>query len=296
METEDIERIWVELSKNKGDGFRLKYLELKNLIETFEKLNPDEDPYKIDWSQIIDPTLSYSENLRKLKEAYPMYKWEESEISEEAVEDEYTNYIYNEAERLGIIDQIKKELEAEIEQELKTEIINQLDLDEIKNGLAEKVKAMTLELSDKAMASIDLDKIVKDIVQDSIKEVRADLKAMAKELIQDTLDKHVKELREQSRDREQPKAKKPEKAKKAKNPIQILARALVAAINGFVFGMSIIRYIQVNGINLGALPIFLMMLFFSWLSDIALVLIFHQAIERNRKMPNPIGMQYGRPK
>ena len=53
-----------------------KALMIRNLKRRFQKLNPEADPEVIDWEAYVDPNLTYWENLERLKEAYPQYRWE----------------------------------------------------------------------------------------------------------------------------------------------------------------------------------------------------------------------------
>jgi hypothetical protein len=54
-----------------------KKTQIKELQKIFRKLNPDKDPKTVDWESYVGEDLSLEENLKKLKEAYPWYKWEE---------------------------------------------------------------------------------------------------------------------------------------------------------------------------------------------------------------------------
>jgi hypothetical protein len=62
-------------------------VELKALIRRFMTLNPHLDPKVVDWVGVWDPTLTYQEQVSNFKLHYPMYKWEERQVSEEAFED-----------------------------------------------------------------------------------------------------------------------------------------------------------------------------------------------------------------
>ena len=305
MRREEIDQIWVEINKRKVQGFRLTYLELKNLIELFERLNPNEDPYKIDWSHDIDPRLTYSENLKNLKEKYPMYKWDEVDVDsyEDEINDQYENYIYNEAERIGLIDKIKRELQFEISDQLKDEIIRSIDLDDIKNGLKDQVEAMAKELSDKAMASINWDKIVDDIVKDQVAQIKADIKAMAGELVQAKLSQYLEDqakdkVEDQKEDKDKARAppKKTDKAMSRTHKIAgYVSVAVVAFINMWAALMIAHRVIAVNGLNPHSILAAIGIPFMAWLSDVALAFMVKRTLSR-RGSPNPIGFMYGRPK
>ena len=305
MEREDLDRIWVEINKRRVQGFRLTYLELKNLIELFERLNPNEDPYKIDWSHDIDPRLTYSENLKNLKEKYPMYKWDEVDADsyEDEINDQYENYIYNEAEKLGIIDKIKRELQYEISDQLKDEIIRSINLDDIKNGLEDQVKAMAKELSDKAMASINWDKIVDDIVKDQVAQIKADIKAMAGELVQAKLSQYLEDQKEDKaraskEDKAEDKApsRKTDKAMSRTHKIAgYIAVFIVGFINLWAALMIAHRVIAINGLNPHSLLAAIGIPFMAWLSDVALAFMVKRTFSR-RGSPNPIGFMYGRPR
>ncbi len=62
------------------------YVMLEGLIRRFVKLNPDADPESVDWTAVWDDTLSYEELVQAFKEQYPMYRWDDSQPSEEAYE------------------------------------------------------------------------------------------------------------------------------------------------------------------------------------------------------------------
>ena len=305
MEREEIDRIWVELNRNRGHDFRLTYIELKNLIERFEKLNPDIDPMAIDWATEIDPTISYDDNLKNLAAKYPMYQWHEvdPESYEDQVDDEYQNYIYNEAEKLGIIDKIKRELQYEISDQLKDEIIRSINLDELRNGLEDQVKAMAKELSDKAMASINWDKIVDDIVKDQVAQIKADIKAMAGELVQAKLSQYIEDqgkdkVEDQKEDKGEDKApsRKTDKAMSRTHKIAgYVSVAVVAFINMWAALMIAHRVIAINGLNPHSLLAAIGIPFMAWLSDVALAFMVKRTFSR-RGSPNPIGFMYGRPR
>ena len=68
-------------------GKCINYVELRNAIDRFIRLNPNEDFTRIDWAGVWDPELTYHENIENLSRAYPMYKWfEAGGIREEDVE------------------------------------------------------------------------------------------------------------------------------------------------------------------------------------------------------------------
>jgi DNA primase large subunit len=65
----------------------INYVELKALIRRFLQLNPDADPFVIDWIGVWDPTLTYSEQVEAFQRNYPGFRWEApKEVSEEAFE------------------------------------------------------------------------------------------------------------------------------------------------------------------------------------------------------------------
>ena len=61
-------------------------VELKALIRRFLQLNPHSDPRVIDWVGVWNDRLTYTEQLMNFKEHYPMYKWQDTELTEEAFE------------------------------------------------------------------------------------------------------------------------------------------------------------------------------------------------------------------
>jgi len=68
-------------------GKFINYVELKALIQRFKKLNPDADPKTVDWVGVWDERLEYSELLEAFRRNYPMYRWVEDSVTEEAFED-----------------------------------------------------------------------------------------------------------------------------------------------------------------------------------------------------------------
>jgi hypothetical protein len=64
----------------------INYIELKSMIQRFLQLNPHSDPRVIDWVGVWDDKLTYTEQLMNFKEHYPMYKWQDTELTEEAFE------------------------------------------------------------------------------------------------------------------------------------------------------------------------------------------------------------------
>jgi DNA primase large subunit len=68
-------------------GKFINYVELKALIQRFKKLNPDADPKTVDWVGFWDERLEYSELLEAFRRNYPMYRWVEDSVTEEAFED-----------------------------------------------------------------------------------------------------------------------------------------------------------------------------------------------------------------
>jgi hypothetical protein len=61
-------------------------VELKALIRRFMTLNPHLDPKVVDWVGVWDDRLTYNEQVENFRRHYPMYKWEERQVSEEAFE------------------------------------------------------------------------------------------------------------------------------------------------------------------------------------------------------------------
>ena len=68
-------------------GKFINYVELRALIQRFKKLNPDADPKTVDWVGVWDERLEYSELLEAFRRNYPMYRWVEDSVTEEAFED-----------------------------------------------------------------------------------------------------------------------------------------------------------------------------------------------------------------
>jgi len=65
----------------------INYVELKALVRLFKRLNPGADPKTIDWVGVWDERLEFTEQVWNFKRNYPMYRWDESGISEEGFED-----------------------------------------------------------------------------------------------------------------------------------------------------------------------------------------------------------------
>ncbi len=80
----------------------INYIELKNAVERFKRLNPNEDITTIDWAGLWDPRLSYHENIEILARAYPAYRWfEPGEAREEEFEEARTARIAKIVEQLN---------------------------------------------------------------------------------------------------------------------------------------------------------------------------------------------------
>jgi len=98
---------------------------------------------------------------------------------------------------------------------------------------------MAKELSDKAMASINWDKIVDDIVKDQVAQIKADIKAMAGELVQAKLSQYIEDqgkdkVEDQKEDKGEDKApsRKTDKAMSRTHKIAgYVSVAVVAFIN-----------------------------------------------------------------
>jgi DNA primase large subunit len=60
------------------------YVMLEGLIRRFLQLNPDADPETVDWAAVWDDTLTYEELIQAYREQYPMYRWEDKAVDEEA--------------------------------------------------------------------------------------------------------------------------------------------------------------------------------------------------------------------
>lgn len=87
------------------------------------KDNPEADPSDVDWISYYDPRLGYSEVLRKLKKAYPQYRWEaeRKEYGEERYFSELLDYLRRLAEklprelRLRLVRELSAKLELPVE-------------------------------------------------------------------------------------------------------------------------------------------------------------------------------------
>jgi hypothetical protein len=106
-------------SLTKAAEYQNKFInpvELKALIRRFMTLNTNVDPRVIDWVGVWDPTLTYQEQVSNFKLHYPMYKWEEKQVSEEAFE-------YAKRQKLkALLDEIK-----ELDEQSQRELIAQLE-------------------------------------------------------------------------------------------------------------------------------------------------------------------------
>lgn len=51
-------------------------LQVQKLEDRCYKFNPEDDCTIIDWKHVVDPELTYSENLEVLKSEYPGFGWE----------------------------------------------------------------------------------------------------------------------------------------------------------------------------------------------------------------------------
>jgi len=120
-------------------------IELAALIRRFKKLNPEADPKAIDWVGVWDPTLTYSELIESFQRNYPMYKWREEEVSEEAFKAMRKKKVEEVAEVIRELDEealrelfelLKKELE--LEAEIKPEALPE------KETVVQEVKVPTL--------------------------------------------------------------------------------------------------------------------------------------------------------
>ena len=72
-----ISRICEQIEEYRGKP--PNYIEVQGLIQRFIENNPDADPEEVDWVGVWDPTLTYSENLRRFQKTYPGYRWEREE-------------------------------------------------------------------------------------------------------------------------------------------------------------------------------------------------------------------------
>jgi hypothetical protein len=100
-------------------GKFINYIELKSMIQRFLQLNPHSDPRIIDWVGVWDPTLTYEEQVANFRMHYPMYKWEERQVSEEAFEDAKRKKLKTLLDEIKELDeQSLKELIAQLEIEL----------------------------------------------------------------------------------------------------------------------------------------------------------------------------------
>jgi len=131
-------------------------IELKALIKRFMKLNPNADPKAIDWVGVWDPTLTYSELIESFQRNYPMYRWKEEEVSEEAFKAMRRKKVEEVAEVIRELDEeslkelfelLKKELEfeAEIKPEALPEKPQEAVVQEVKvPTLAQEAPTLTL--------------------------------------------------------------------------------------------------------------------------------------------------------
>jgi len=112
------------------------YIEVQALIQRFIRNNPDADPEAIDWVSCYDPRLEYSEMLRRLKERYPMYRWEEG-VEERYDEERYFSELLDYLRRQA--GELPRELRLRLVRELAEELgIPSFEARRIEEGVVER--------------------------------------------------------------------------------------------------------------------------------------------------------------
>ena len=110
-----ISRICEQIEEYRGRA--PNYVEVQALIQRFVENNPDADPEEIDWVGVWDPTLTYSENLRRFQKTYPGYRWEKEEVKEREYDEErYFHELYD------YLREQAKELPEDLRKRLLTEL------------------------------------------------------------------------------------------------------------------------------------------------------------------------------
>ena len=110
-----ISRICEQIEEYRGRA--PNHIEVQALIQRFVENNPDADPEEVDWVGVWDPTLTYSENLRRFQKTYPGYRWEREEVREEGYDEE--RYFSE------LLDYLRKQAE-ELPRELRLRLVREL--------------------------------------------------------------------------------------------------------------------------------------------------------------------------